>query len=69
MMTNIREVKLFLHSRFRMEDLGAALFLLGTEIRKQPYGDILLVQEKYARELLHRYEVDISRFPSPLAAS
>ena len=36
-------VKDFLHSRFRMKDLGAATFLLGMEIRRLPGGDVQLL--------------------------
>ena len=41
-----------MHSRFRMKDLGKATYLLEMEIRKQPKSGILLLQEKYTREVL-----------------
>ena len=37
-------VKDFLHSRFKMNDLGAATFLLNMEIRRLPVGDVQLLQ-------------------------
>ena len=40
----IGDVKVFLHSRFKMKDLGAATFLLGMEIRRLPGGDLQLLQ-------------------------
>ena len=57
MMELIEGVKGFLHSRFRMKDLGAATFLLGMEIRRLPGGDVQLLQEKYLGEVLLRYPV------------
>ena len=64
MMDLINMVKDFLHSRFKMKDLGAATFLLGMEIRRLPGGDVQLLQEKYLGEVLLRYPVG-----SPRAAS
>ena len=61
-MTNLINIaKSFLHSRFKMKDLGAATFLLGMEIRRLPGGDIQLVQEKYLGEVLERFPVVESR--------
>ena len=60
----IDNVKQFLHSRFRMKDLGAATFLLGMEIRRLPGGDIHLVQEQYLKDVLLRFPVDNSRAAS-----
>lgn len=66
----IGDVKLFLHSKFKMKDLGAATFLLGMEIRRLPGGDIQLVQEKYLGEVLLRFPVDSSKSAStPLPPS
>ena len=53
--SKIEGVKQFLHSRFRMKDLGKAAYLLGMEIRRQPEGGILLLQEKYTREILFKF--------------
>ena len=61
LLARIGSVKSFLHSRFRMKDLGAATFLLGMEIRRLPSGDIRLVQEKYLNEVLANFPVDNSR--------
>ena len=68
--TRIGSVKSFLHSRFRMKDLGAATFLLGMEIRRLPGGDIQLVQEKYLGEILLKFPIASSRSAStPLPPS
>ena len=40
-----------------MKDLGEARFLLGIEIRRQENGDVFLVQEKYARDVLSRFNM------------
>ena len=37
-----------------MKDLGEAKFLLGVEIRREQ-GGVVLVQEKYAREVVTRF--------------
>ena len=60
----INTVKSFLHSRFKMKDLGAATFLLGMEIRRLPGGDIQLLQETYLGEVLQRFPVDNPRSAS-----
>ena len=56
-MERIGGVEIFLHSRFKMKDLGKASYLLGMEIRRQPQGDVLLLQEKYTKEVLLRFAV------------
>ena len=40
-----------------MQDLGEAKFLLGLEIRRQPDGGVFLCQEKYAREVLGKFNM------------
>ena len=40
-----------------MKDLGKARFLLGIEIRWQSDGNVLLVQERYARDVLDRFSM------------
>lgn len=57
----IEEVKRGLGREFKMKDLGEAKFLLGIEIRRQENGDVLLVQEKYAREVVERYNMGGSK--------
>ena len=47
-----------------MKDLGAAIFLLGMEIRRLPGGDIHLLQEKYRGKVLLKYPVENSRSAS-----
>ena len=54
----IREVKDGLSSQFKMKDLGEARFLLGIEIRRQDNGDIFLVQERYARDVVKRFNME-----------
>ena len=54
----IQEVKDGLSSQFKMKDLGEAKFLLGIEIRRQPNGDVLLVQERYARDVVQRFNME-----------
>ena len=41
-----------------MKDLGEAKFLLGIEIRRQVNGDVLLVQERYARDVVKRFNME-----------
>ena len=48
-------VKKRLQERFEMKDLGTATFLLGIELRRQGAGDLLLVQQKYALEVVQRF--------------
>ena len=57
LMDKLGAVKLFLHSNFRMKDLGEVKFLLGMKIRKQPHGDIHLVQKKYLTDVLAKFEM------------
>ena len=54
----IKEVKLGLHGEFKMKDLGEAKFLLGIEIRRQDNGDVFLVQERYARDVVKRFNME-----------
>ena len=54
----IQEVKDGLSSQFKMKDLGEAKFLLGIEIRRQPNGDVFLVQERYARDVVKRFNME-----------
>ena len=44
LMDKLGAVKLFLHSNFRMKDLGEVKFLLGMEIRKLRDGNIQIVR-------------------------
>ena len=46
-------VKRSLQERYEMKDLGTATFLLGVELRRHERGDLLLVQHKYASELVY----------------
>ena len=48
-------VKRRLQDRFEMKDLGTATFLLGIELRRQGAGGLLLVQQKYALEVVKRF--------------
>ena len=57
LLSRIESVKTFLHSRFRMKDLGDATFLLGMEIRRLSGGNIYLVREKYLNEVLLKFPV------------
>ena len=69
LMKVINHLKGQLKDRFRMKDLGAASFILGLEIRRQPNGDILLVQEKYAGDILRKFNMhDCSTVNTPLEA-
>ena len=54
---NIQEVKKGMSKEFKMKDLGEARFLLGIEIRRESGGDVLLVQERYARDVLNRFRM------------
>ena len=55
---NIESVKKGLCAEFKMKDLGEAKFLLGIEIRRQENGDVLLVQEQYARDVIRRFNME-----------
>ena len=57
-MDNIKEVKKGLQSEFKMKDLGEAKFLLGIEIRRQENGDVFLVQERYAQDVISRFNME-----------
>ena len=39
-----------------MKDVGEARFLLGIEIRRHDNGDVFLVQERYARDVVKRFQ-------------
>ena len=39
-------------------DSSEARLLLGIEIRRQKNGDVFLVQEKYARDVLSRFNME-----------
>ena len=56
-LVNIQEVKEGLGREFKMKDLGEATFLLGIEFRRQEGGDVLLVRERYARDVLSRFSM------------
>ena len=60
-LANIEEVKRGLGREFKMKDLGEAKFLLGIEIRRQKNGDVFLVQEKYARDVVSRFSMEGSK--------
>ena len=57
-LANIMVVKQGLGKEFKMKDLGEARFLLGNDIRRQENGDVFLVQEKYARDVLSRFNME-----------
>ena len=61
MLDEIKKVKARLSTEFKMKDLGEARFLLGIEIRRQENGDILLVQEKYAGDVVKRFNMEGSK--------
>ena len=48
-------VKRGLGKRYNMKDMGEAKFLLGLEIRRQRGGNVFLVQEKHAKDLLTKF--------------
>ena len=54
----IQGVKDGLCSEFKMKDLGEAKFLLGIEIRRQNNGDVFLVQERYAQDVVARFNME-----------
>ena len=41
-----------------MKDLGKARFLLGIGIRRHENGDVLLVQEQYARDVINWFNME-----------
>ena len=57
----IEKVKAGLSTEFKMKDLGEARFLLGIEIRRRANGDVLLVQEKYAGDVVKRFSMEGSK--------
>ena len=57
-LSNIEVVKRGLHEEFKMIDLGEAKFLLGIEIRRHKNGDVFLVQERYARDVIGRFNME-----------
>ena len=57
-LVNIKDVKKGLHAEFKMKDLGEAKFLLGMEIRRQENGDVFLIQERYAQDVVARFNVE-----------
>ena len=57
-LVNIEEVKKGLHEEFKMKDLGEAKFLLGIEFRRQKNGDVFLVQERYAQDVIGRFNME-----------
>ena len=57
-LSNMEVVKRGLHEEFKMKDLGDAKFLLGIEIRRQKNGDVFLVQERYARDVIGRFNME-----------
>ena len=57
LVAKLPEVNHFLHSNFRMKDLGDVKFPLGMEIQKQTDGNIHLVQYKYLTEVLAKFEM------------
>ena len=57
LMEVLNGLKGHLKTEFKMKDLGAATFILGMEIRRQENGDIFLVQEKYAGDILRKFNM------------
>lgn len=55
---NINVVKQELGRDFNMKDLGETEFLLEIEIRRYENGDVFLVQDKYARDVLTRFNME-----------
>ena len=45
-------------AEFKMKDLGEAKFLMGIEIRRHENGDVLLVEEKYALDVINRFNME-----------
>ena len=48
-------VKEKLQEKFDMKDLGGETFLLGIELRRKEGGDMMLVQQKYALEVVQKF--------------
>ena len=57
-LSNIEVVKRGLCEESKMKDLGEAKFLLGMEIRRQKNGDVFPVQERYARDVIGRFNME-----------
>lgn len=47
-----------------MKDLGEAKFLLGIEIRRQVNGDVFLIQKRYARDVVKRFNMEGCKYLS-----
>ena len=60
-MENIKEVKKGLHAEFKMKDSGEAKFLLGIEIRRRETGDVFLVQERYAQDVIAHFNIEMRK--------
>ena len=54
-------VKNGLCGEFKMKNLGEPKFVLGIEIRRRINGDVLLVQERYARDVVKRFNMEGSK--------
>ena len=72
-LARIQETKQVLGTDMKVKDLGEARYLLGIELRRRHQfgdmkeGDILLVQEKYVKDMLVRYQmVDCKPANTPL---
>ena len=52
--TDIFEVKTFLHSKFKLKDLGPLKYFLGLEIARSPTG-IVVCQRQYTLQLLEDF--------------
>ena len=72
-LAKIQEAKKVLGTDMKVMDLGEVRSLLGVEVRRRQQfgdvrqGDILLVQEKYVRDMLVRYEmIDCKPVNTPL---
>ena len=58
LLANIKVVKEGLGREFKMKDMGEARFLLGIEIRRQEGGDVFLGQERYAKGVISRFNME-----------
>lgn len=53
-----KKLKIFLHSRFKMKDLGEARFCIGLKItRDRVNGKIWLDQQQYVKDVLERFNM------------
>ena len=57
-LSNMEVVKRGLCEEFKIKDLGEAKFLRGIEIGRQKNGDVFLVQERYARDVIGRFNME-----------